>query len=87
MQVVNPGSGYMNSTYNLVFTGGGGSGANFTASTGTTNVVTGFSMTNNGSGYSSAPTVTLSGGGGNGASANATIAAGTSNGMYAPVYL
>lgn len=40
------------------------------------NTVTGLSLTNQGTGYTSAPTVTISGGSGSGAAANATVSGG-----------
>ena len=43
--------------------------------------VTGFTVTNGGSGYTSAPTVTIAGGSGNGATATATIANGVVTGV------
>lgn len=79
------GSGYT-SAPSVSFSGGGGSGATATASittfytvtagvTTATTRVTGITITNPGSGYTSAPSVTLSGGGGSGAIAVARRAA------------
>ena len=89
VQVLTGGSGYLQSNYTLIFTGGGGTGAAATASTATVNSVTGFTVTNAGSGYTSTPTVTLNnaGTGGSGASATATIAAGGINQSMGQVYL
>jgi len=79
------GSGYT-SAPTVAFSGGGGSGATGTATittfytisggvTTATTRVTGITVTNPGSGYTSAPAVTLSGGGGSGAVAVARRAA------------
>jgi hypothetical protein len=69
------GSGYTNGTHALGFSGGGGSGA-----TGTFHVVGGIvvsvTITNPGSGYTSAPTITFPGAGGSGASVTAVIGGG-----------
>ena len=62
------GTGY-SGTVNLVFTGGGGSGAAGTATI-TDGVVTGFNITAGGTGYSTAPTVTIAAPTGNGGTAN-----------------
>jgi len=43
----------------VTFTGGGGSGATATASVSSTGLVTGILITNGGSGYTSAPTITI----------------------------
>jgi uncharacterized protein len=53
-----------------------GVGATATASLGTVSVISEINITAGGSGYTSAPTVTLSGGGGTGATATAAVAAG-----------
>jgi autotransporter-associated beta strand protein len=53
------GSGYTNGTQNLVFTGGGGSGAVGTATI-SGGAITSVSITSYGSGYTSAPTIALS---------------------------
>jgi hypothetical protein len=87
VNVLTPGSGYLQPSYVLIFTGGGGIGATYTAQTGATNVITGVSLTNGGSNYTSPPSVTISGGGGTGASATATIAAGGINQSMGRVYL
>ncbi len=60
-------SGGSNYTSNptVAITGGGGTGATATASTGGGSIV-GFTITNPGSGYTSNPTVTITGGGGSG---------------------
>lgn len=79
INVVTPGSGYLQSSYALAITPCNkctGSGAVATAIPGSTGIVSGFTITNGGSGYTSNPNVTLSGGGGTGATATATIAAG-----------
>lgn len=79
------GSGYT-SAPTVAFSGGGGTGAAGTATITTTYVtysgvttaitgVSGITITNPGSGYTSAPAVTLSGGGGTGAMAQARRAA------------
>ncbi len=57
--ILNPGTGYTNGTHaGVVFTGGGGSGAAASVVVEAGAVVS-FTMTNNGSGYTSAPTITL----------------------------
>lgn len=73
----NGGSGYTNGSYtNGTFTGGGGSGAtfNYTVSGGV--VQTTFTVTNPGSGYTSAPTPVISAGSGTGFAATATLRGG-----------
>jgi hypothetical protein len=88
VNITSVGSGYTPGTqYPLTFTGGGGSGAAGYAIGGGTYVVNGFTVTNGGSGYTSAPTVTISGGGGSGASATATIGSGGVNTTMGQVYL
>jgi hypothetical protein len=66
------GSGYTNGTFPLIVTGGGGSGC-----TGTFNVSSGgvanITITNAGTGYTSAPTLSFTNAGGTGASATATL--------------
>lgn len=57
----------------VTFTGAG-TGAAATATVAQNGVVTGITLTNGGSGYTSAPTVTITGGGGTGATATATVA-------------
>jgi hypothetical protein len=72
------GSGYTNGTYPLVISGGGGSGCTgtFTISSGG---LTSISITNAGTGYTSAPTLSFPGAGaGTGASATATLGTGAS---------
>lgn len=68
------GSGYqVGDAPTIVFSGGGGgSGATGTATLGTFTVGA-FAMTNNGSGYTATPSVTVSGGGGTGAVGNAQV--------------
>ena len=65
--VVNPGSGYT-SAPSVSITGGGGAGANATASIDTGSISQIF-LTNAGSGYTSPPSITFSGGGGSNAAA------------------
>jgi len=77
----------MQASYDLVISGGGGSGAVAKAYTTSTNVVQSYTVTNAGSGYTTAPTVTLSGGGGTGATATATIAAGGTSSAMGAIYL
>lgn len=62
------GSGYANGTYAASFAGGGGSGAaaNYTIAGG---VLASITITNKGSGYTSAPTISFPSGGGSGAAA------------------
>lgn len=66
------GSAYTNGTYSLSFSGGGGSGASgsYVVSGG---AVTAITITNPGSGYTSAPSVSFPSGGGSGAAASAAI--------------
>ncbi len=85
VQVTTAGSGYSLPSYTLLFTGGGGSGALGTAASSSTKYVSGLTLTNGGSGYTSAPTVTISGPG-SGASGTAAIAGGQQ--LYlGPVYM
>lgn len=70
---LNPGSGY--TTASVSITGGGGSGAAATATI-VNGAITSYSVTNGGSGYTSAPTVVITDGSGTGASAIATISGG-----------
>jgi hypothetical protein len=83
--MVTQGTGYT-SAPTVTLTGGGGTGATATAQittstritggvTTTTTQVTGITITNGGTGYTSGPAVSLSGGGGSGASAVARVAA------------
>ena len=79
ISVVTSGTGYLQPSYSLKITPCNkctGSGAVATAAPGSTGIVSGFTVTNGGGGYTSNPNVTLSGGGGTGATATATIAAG-----------
>ena len=66
------GSGYTTGTYTISFSGGGGTGA-----AGTVTVVTGqygsYIISNYGSGYTSAPTATISAGAGSGGSITVNI--------------
>lgn len=75
LTLVAPGSGYTNGTYALGFSGGGGSGAagTFTVTSTTVSAVT---LTNGGSGYTSAPTISFPGAGGSGAEAVASLTPG-----------
>lgn len=59
------GTGGTNGTYPLIFTGGGGSGAAGTATI-SGGAITAVTLTDLGTNYTSAPTITLSGGGGTG---------------------
>ncbi len=59
------GSGGTNGTYALIFTGGGGTGAEGTATI-SGGAITSVTITDPGVNYTSAPTITLSGGGGSG---------------------
>lgn len=76
--LTNGGSGYVTPT--VTISGGGGSGATAIATV-SGGVVTGITLTNAGSGYTSAPTISLSGGGGSGATATATVSGGVVNGF------
>jgi FtsP/CotA-like multicopper oxidase with cupredoxin domain len=71
--VASGGSGY--SAPDVVFSGGGGSGAT-AAATVSGGIVTGIIVTNPGTGYGTAPTVTITGGGGTGATATAVLVGG-----------
>lgn len=80
ISVVTAGTGYLQSSYSLKITPCNkcsGSGAVATAYPGSTGIISSFTVTNGGSGYTSNPNVTISGGGGTGATATATIAAGS----------
>jgi len=88
INVTAAGTGYTPGThYPLTISGGGGTGAAGYAVGGGTFIVSGFTVTNGGGGYTSAPTVTLAGGGGTGATATATIAAGGINTSMGQVYM
>lgn len=88
VNVTAAGAGYTPGThYPLTFTGGGGTGAAGYAIGGGTFVVSGFTITNGGAGYTSIPTVTVSGGGGTGTTATATVAAGGVNTAMGQIYL
>ncbi|MDD4904955.1 MAG: G8 domain-containing protein [Methylobacter tundripaludum] len=81
------GSGYT-SAPTVTFAGGGGTGAQGTATI-AGGTVTGVTITNGGSGYTSAPTVTFTGGGGTGALGTPTLADGvvtgvTNSGIWTP---
>ncbi|MFZ2492275.1 MAG: hypothetical protein WA208_12405, partial [Thermoanaerobaculia bacterium] len=69
------GSGYTGPSFNVTFTGGGGSGATARANV-TGGVITSITITDTGSGFTSAPTVDFSAGGGSGATAAAVIGEG-----------
>lgn len=69
--VTTPGTGYSTAP-TVVISGGGGTGAVYTANV-AGGSVTGFNQISQGSGYTSAPLVTLTGGGGTGATATATV--------------
>jgi hypothetical protein len=71
VSVLNGGSDFETAP-NVIFSGGGGTGATAVATV-VDGVVTKVIITNPGSGYTSAPEVTLVGGGGSGASASSTI--------------
>ena len=72
------GSGYTNGTYTLGITGGGGSGATGTFTI-TGGALASITITNAGTGYTSAPTLSFPGAGsGTGASATATLGTGAS---------
>ncbi len=68
--ITNAGSGYdINKPPTVTFTGGGGSGAQATAVVGNNGAITQIVVTNSGTGYTSAPTVVISGN----ATATATV--------------
>ena len=58
VSIANAGSGYVNGTHQLVFTGGGGSGARGTVTV-SGGVMTTINMVSPGTGYTSAPTITF----------------------------
>lgn len=73
----NAGAGYTNGTYDLVFTGGGGSGAAGTATV-VGGAVSSVKLTKAGAGYTTSPTVTLPAGAGTGTTtATFTVTRGT----------
>jgi hypothetical protein len=80
------GSGYTNGSYSCGFSGGGGSGAAATYTV-TGGVVTSVVITNRGTGYSSAPSVTFPSGGGSGAAATAYLNAFPSPHVPSPVFI
>ena len=71
------GSGYTNGTFNLDISGGGGSGCTGTFTI-AGNILSSISITNAGTGYTSAPTLSFDNAGGTGASATATLGTGAS---------
>ena len=71
IEIIDPGDVILNTTPTLV--GGGGSGATLGGATFGTNIVRTLTLTNPGSGYTSAPTVSFSGGGGSAAAATAYL--------------
>src|SRR5262249_23323196 len=90
ISVATPGSGYMQPSYALTITACkkcSGSGAVATAAPGSTGIISGFTVTNGGSGYTSNPNVTITGGGGTGATATATIAAGSISQPKGQIYM
>jgi hypothetical protein len=90
INITSGGSGYSAGNYTLTITPSNGAGSGATAyatATGGSFVISGFQVTNGGSGYTSAPNVTVTNGGGTGASAVATIAAGSSNTAMGAIYL
>jgi hypothetical protein len=91
INILSGGSGYANGNYALTITpsnGVGSGAAAYATASGGGMVITGFTVTNGGSGYTSAPSVTFSGGGGGtGLSATSTIAAGGTNTSMGAVYL
>ena len=71
------GSGYTNGTFNLDISGGGGSGCTGTFTI-AGNILSSITITNAGTGYTSAPTLSFDNAGGTGASATATLGTGAS---------
>lgn len=71
IHVDNPGHDYSTAP-NVSFTGGGGDGAEATATV-SGGKVTGIKVDDGGNGYTSAPTVVFTGGGGNNAVATASV--------------
>lgn len=70
--LTNGGTGYFSGTPTVTLSGGGGTGATATATV-FGGIVTSFTITNPGTGYTSAPTVTISGAGGSGATGTAVL--------------
>ena len=66
---------------NVSVTPPAGSDATATATVSVAGVITGIAVTSGGTGYTSAPTVVISGGGGTGATATATVSAGVITGI------
>lgn len=87
IQILNPGTSYLQPSYPLRICSGGNCSAVATANTGAVSLVTALNLTSGGQNYTSSPSVTISGGGGSGASALATIGAGNNNTSMGPVYL
>jgi hypothetical protein len=83
VNIIDGGSGYTVGTFDLIFTGGGGTGATgkfIVSSVNMLNKVTTIDITNPGSGYTSAPTLSFTNSAvGSGANAIATIGYLTSN--------
>lgn len=82
VRITAQGSGYVRATPPTVnFAGGGGAGAAATVEIDNGGRIVGVTMTNNGSGYTSAPTVTFTGGtGGSGAAGTALVGCANANG-------
>lgn len=76
VSVVSPGTGFTPGSYNLVFAGGGGTGATGNYTVDASGGVIATNITANGSGYSSNPTVSFPNGGGHGAVGLALLAGG-----------
>jgi hypothetical protein len=90
ISIVTAGSGYLQPSYSLAITPCkkcSGSGAVANAVPGSTGIISGFTVTNGGSGYTSNPNVTITGGGGTGGTATATIAAGGISQPKGQVYM
>lgn len=75
--VTAPGTGYTPGTYDLVLTGGGGTGAQIQATVGTAGTVTGVKVLKNGSGYTTNPTLAMPAGAGAGTGATFSVTRGT----------
>ncbi len=86
VNITNGGSGYAAGSYPLTLSGGGGSGASYTASSlGTNSYVSGITVASGGSGYVTPPQVIISGAPGSGATATAALTGGQQ--LYlGPVY-